>query len=88
MDNKIKIKLGDYNIVAEIYNYDSNHSELTVYLEDKEGCVFQDIALIRPHTEEACDSANEQMIDCLVWGESQNEDYTNKYVISKYDGDY
>lgn len=87
MEHKIKIELEKYNIVAELYNYDDAHPEIAVFLEDKNECVFQDITLVRPHSEEPSGTIDEEMIDCLVWGDHKSEDYTKKFVIPKYDED-
>ena len=80
MENKIRINLG-YNLelVAEIYNYDGEHPEIEVYIE-KDGLVHQDICLVRPH--EGKDLVQERdAIDCLVWGNPNNEDFTDEYFI-------
>jgi len=37
----------------------------------------QDIACVRP-------SKTGEKIECLVWADCNNEDYTNKYEIDKY----
>ena len=87
MKNKLLIQLGNKKIVAEI---DDNNTpeippELCVYLQDEDGAVIQDICLVRPHydidrkTKEF--KTNNDFVDCLVWGDSDDEDYTNKFVV-------
>ena len=87
-ENSISICLGDFSIVAEIYNHDETHPECVISLQDKNGCVFQDIALIRPHEDELKCSADKGAIDCLIWRDTGSEDYTDKFVIDVYDGEY
>lgn len=87
MEKKLIIQLGNKKIVAEIYN---NHGpeippELCVYLEDEDGAIIQDICLVRPHCEYNKQSGyfetDNEFVDCLVWGDSDDEDYTNNFVI-------
>ena len=91
MKNELTIKLGDYEIVAEI-NAKSEPEippELCVYLRDKDGCITQDICLVRPnyrynrHTGEF--ERSNDFVDCLVWGESGYEDFTDDFTIGVYE---
>ena len=84
MENKIRINLG-YNLelVAELYNHDGKHPEITVYIE-KDGVIYQDICLVRPHENERCMQEND-IVDCIVWSDKDNEDYTHKFVIGVYE---
>ena len=87
MEKKLIIPLGDKKIVAEID--DMNGPEfapaLCVYIQDEEDCIIQDICLVRPHYDYIKKSGefetDNNLIDCLVWGDSDDEDYTNKFVI-------
>lgn len=87
MKNKLIIQLGNKNIVAEIYDNNGPEipPELCVFLEDKDGRIIQDICLIRPHydinnkTREF--KTNNDYVDCLVWSDSDDEDYTDKFVV-------
>lgn len=84
-NSKITIELGFANLVAELYNHDSKSPEITVYLEDKTtGLILQDIALIRQAIQENSTEPIPDKIDCLVWADKDNEDYTNKFVIDCY----
>ena len=91
MENKLVIPFGDYQIVAEIndMNEPDIPTELCVYLRDKENRIFQDICLVRQHYD--IDRKNmefkryDDLIDCLVWGDSDCEDYTDKHVIGVYE---
>ena len=92
MENKLEIKLGDKKIVAEINDWcDDAPNELTVYLCDKDNCLIQDVCLVRPHYEVNEKTyefeTNNEFIDCLVWSDSDTEDYTHKFVIGVYEED-
>lgn len=92
MENKLEIKFGDKKIVAEINDWsDGAPNELTVYLCNKDNCIIQDICLVRPHYEvnrKTCEfETNNEFIDCLVWSDSDEEDYTHKFMIGVYDED-
>ena len=75
--NKLKIKLSDGNeIVVEINNHDGNHEEVCIYLEGPE--IVQDICLVRENDED------NNIIECLVWADENDEDYTHNFDIKKY----
>lgn len=86
METKLIIPFGGYQIVAEISNVSPEiPNELWVHIRDKDNRVIQDICLVRAH----CDysrskrefETDNDFVDCLVWGDSDNEDYTDKHVI-------
>lgn len=87
MKNRLTIQLGNKKIVAEIYDNNGPEipPELCVFLEDEDGVIIQDICLVRPHydinikTKEF--EADNDFVDCLVWGDSDDEDYTDKFVV-------
>lgn len=91
MEKKLIIQLGDKKIVAEIYNNNGPEipPELCVYLEDEDGAIIQDICLVRPHYDYIKKSSefetDNNFVDCLVWGDSDDEDYTNKFVIGVHE---
>jgi hypothetical protein len=80
MENKIRINLDEnLELVAQLYDYDGQHPEITVYIK-KDGYVHQDICLIRPH--EGKNLVQEKdAVDCLVWSNPNNEDFTSEYFI-------
>lgn len=81
MENRIVIKLDcGKEIVAELCDYDGNHPEIVVCIQDN-GIAIQDICIVRPHEE---DDIRNGDIDCLVWGDEYSEDYTDKFIISQY----
>lgn len=90
MDNKLKVKLTNGNyLVTEVYdNGDGFPKEIFTHIEDKNGVILQDICLVRQHYDipkNTCDVVTTEDVDCIVWGESDNEDYTDKFVICQYE---
>lgn len=87
MENKLIIPLGENRIVAEIYDLNGPDfpPEIVIYLRDKNNVIIQDICVVRPHyrysEKEMEFKIYNDFVDCLVWGDSYNEDYTKKYVI-------
>lgn len=87
--NKLTMSVGDNQIVAEVYKVDADlPQELTVYLCDKDGIIIQDLCLVRAHYEYNGEKMeiDTSLFDCIVWADGHNEDYTNKFVVSKYEG--
>jgi hypothetical protein len=81
MENKIVLQLNNgTELVAELYNYDGNHPEISIYIQEG-GIASQDICLVRP-SEDA--NKYSETVECLVWGDECSEDYTDKFVIAKY----
>ena len=93
MEKKLEIPFGNYKIVAQIFDMNEPEipPEFAVFLCDKEDYVIQDICLVRQHYEINRSTMEferwNDLIDCLVWGESGNEDYTDKHVIGIYEED-
>lgn len=78
MNNKIEIPLKNgATLVAELYEYDSEHPEITVHIKDN-SIITQDICLIRPST------SQDAHVECLVWGDEFDEDYTDRFLIPQY----
>ena len=91
MSNKLTIKLGDRMIVAEINdrNQPDIPPEIMVYVQDKDGTIVQDICVVGPHYEYSSKTqwfeTDNEFVDCLVYGDSDDEDYTDKFVIGVYE---
>ena len=91
MKKRIEIPLGENKIVAEIYDMDCPEfpPEITIYLRDKDDVIIQDICLVRPHyvvDKETCETTiSNDVVQCLVWGEPEIEDYTHKYIIGVHE---
>lgn len=80
MENRIGINLSEnIELIADLCNYDGKHPEIMVYIK-KDGIIYQDICLVRPHEGPGCIQENDS-IDCLVWADENNEDFTNEYWI-------
>ena len=88
MSNSIAIQLSDGSeIVVEKYKAGEDFpEEFVIYLKDEDGIITQDICLIRSHYEYKDNKSciNESLIDCLIWSDEYNEDYTHKFIIPKY----
>ena len=82
MENKMKIDLGFAVLVVE-KNPDPSFKEFFVSLEDKNGKYLQDIALIGQNysISSSLDIVPKDQIRVLVYGDKDNEDYTDKFVI-------
>lgn len=84
MKNKISIKLNNgKELVAELYNHDGEHPEITVYIRE-DGLIYQDICLVRPHDGINCVQEKDS-VDVLVWADKNNEDFTDEYWIEFYE---
>lgn len=84
MKNRLTIQLGNNKIVAEIYDWNAEDLplELSVFLEDKDGNIIQDICTVRPHVDTNKEfKPDNDFVDCIVWGDCDDEDYTDKFVI-------
>lgn len=87
---RLEIPFGDYKIVAEID--DGNGPELSpemiVCIRDANDAIVQDVCLVRPHYEVNRKTMeferNNDFIDCMVWADSDDEDYTHKHVVAIY----
>ena len=89
MDKKLIIPFGDYEIIAEVSDVSPEvPNELWVHLENKNNLISQDICLVRPHYDYIRNNGefetDNDFVDCLVWGDSDSEDYTEKHVIGVY----
>ena len=91
MEKKLVIQFGEHRIIAEICDLNTPEipPELYVYIMDNNNTILQDICLVRPHYDINRKTMEFQtdndFVDCLVWGESGYEDYTDKFVIGVYE---
>ena len=90
MQGKLVIPLGDNKIVAEVNdaNLPEIPPELCVYICDKDDVIIQDICLVRPSYEYKMEThefvTDNESVDCLVWEDPENEDFTIDYTIDVY----
>ena len=77
---KLSIPFGDYKIVAEINNTNLPYIplELCVYICDKDNNFVQDICMVKQNNKH-------NSVDCLVWTDSDDENYTHKHTIGVYE---
>jgi hypothetical protein len=72
------IELEEVNLVAE--KYEGN--EIIVYLQDKQtNSVTQDIVTVRHAVVNGVQT--QDTVECLVWSDAENEDYTHRFVIKR-----
>ena len=84
MENKLFIELPNgKQLVAEYLNFDGKHPEISICIEEN-GTPTQDICLVRPHFNEDIEIEGDD-IDCIVWSDEYDEDYTHKFVIKQYE---
>lgn len=90
MNNKIEIPFGNHKIVASVCKAGTEFPpELIVSIVDEHNVFIQDICLVRPNyrynrrTEEFI--VDNDFVDCLVWGESGNDDFTDDFTIAVYE---
>lgn len=78
---KVKIPLADGYSLCSVYNDASGRGaspEIVTYIEDCDGLIHQDIALVRPS--EMCDGG----VEIFVWGDPYDEDYTKQLDIGLF----
>ena len=85
MENKIRIDLGFAVLVVE-KNPDPSFKEFFVTLEDKNSDWLQDIAVIGQNysISSSLDIVPKDEVRVLVYGDKNNEDYTDEFVIGLY----
>jgi len=90
---QIKLNVGFGVLVAERSDPGDPEipNELIIYLEDNEGTITQDIVLVRKSARERnvrhsrnIRSHYDGAVECLVWSDCHDEDYTQKFNIQKY----
>jgi len=76
---KLVIDMGDFNLIVE----KQHDVEFVVCFQDKKtDCITQDIAIIRRKN---CDGELLQnSVECLVWTDDGDEDYTHKFLINQF----
>ena len=86
MKNKLELPIGDKKLVVWINDWQDNMpKDICVYVEDNNGVIIQDICVVREHyhfnPKKECFEIDSNMIDCMVWSDNDNEDYTHKFTI-------
>ena len=77
---KLVIEMNEANLVVEKYD-GVESAEFIVYFQDKAtGCVTQDIVTIR----EAVHDGEFGSVECLVWANENDENYTDSFLINRH----
>ena len=93
MQNKIKIGSDTYLVMTLLTQEDTaGLPEISITLDDEKGNVIQDIVLVRQAVIESVNSNEEPMlledvVQCYVYGDKYNENYTHNIVIPRYNED-
>lgn len=77
--NRLEIDLGFTKLVAERCD-DGSHVGFVIGMYDAQGD-WQDICYVEADPETFKDS---RYLRCFVWGNSQSEDWTNKFIVGQY----
>ena len=89
MENAIEIKIGNKKLVAFVNDWkDDMPKEIFISLVDEDSRCFQDICMVREHYHYNKNSGDFEIdsnfVDCKVWADSDNEDYTDEFCIGVY----
>ena len=91
MNSELKLDIGFAKLVVGI-GCDPDFPEVYIALENNEGCVIQDIAVVRPRgLNENPDITEEDInktVECLVWADESTEDYTHRFEIKMHEGEF
>ena len=83
---KLTMDIGFANLVVH-KTEEGLINEFSIHLEEKEtGLIHQDIALVRASLNEDFKPIPDS-VDCLVWSNCDDEDYTHKFSIKLYKQD-
>ena len=90
MEKQIEINIGENKLVAFVNDWeDGLPKEIFISIVDKDDRCIQDICMVREHfhyNKRIGDfEVDSDLIDCRVWADSNNEDYTNEFVIGVYE---
>ena len=76
---KLAIDMGEFNLVVEKYD----GVEFIVYFQDKKtDCITQDVVTVRRTLENGEPLPN--AVECLIWTDDGDENYTHKFIINQY----
>ena len=77
---KLVIDIGEANLVVEKYE----GVEFIVYFQDKKtDCITQDIVTVRQATNDDGELVS-GAVDCLVWADESDENYTYKLCVNQF----
>ncbi len=86
MSDRIELPIGNNKLVAFVNNWqDGLPSEIFVSIYDANGVCTQDICMVREHyhfnPKEGRFEIDSNFVDCKVWSDSDNEDYTHEFTM-------
>jgi len=77
---KLVIDMGEANLVVEKYE----GIEFVMYFQDKKtDCITQDIVTVRQSLGDDGEPIP-NAVDCLVWTDDSDENYTHKFCINQF----
>lgn len=90
MSNRLEIPIGNKKIVARIFEPEIDPNELEVFIEDQNGHYLQTICVIRQDFSTGIGDQierfmNDSRVQCLVWEDGDDEDYTQKLYVNLFD---
>lgn len=86
-NKRLEIPIGDRKIVVEIddANLPEIPAEIFVFIEDRNGRITQNLCSVREYLmynpRNGVFEHRPDFVDCLIWGDEEDEDYTNKFII-------
>jgi len=84
--DKLIIDVGFANLAVEKYNNNIAIPEFIIYLEHKQtGLPIQDIILVRQLSNPKANEIIPKVIECLVWSDCHDKNYTHRFTIDHYD---
>lgn len=87
-DQKMRVDFGFATICVQAYDVDGVNNEIVIYVEGKDGLVEQDLALVtKAFKNNDWVTPLEDYVDIRIWGDSDSEDYTDKFRVAMYKGD-
>lgn len=90
MENKIELPIGNKKLIAFVNDWeDEMPNEIFISIADENDRIVQDICMVREHYHYTQKNGefeiDSSLIDCKVWADSDNEDYTNEFCIGIYE---
>lgn len=87
MSDRIELPIGNNKLVVYVNDWqDQLPKEIFVCIEDENGVLTQDICMVREHyhfdPNKGSFKRDNTLVDCRVWSDSDNEDYTHEFTVS------
>ena len=90
MENKIELAIGNKKLVVFVNDWqDGMPKDIFVSIEDEQNRFIQDICMVREHyhynPKNGSFEIDSNFVDCKVWADSENEDYTHEFCIGVWE---